>query len=58
MDLKETKAKAKLWINANVHDGEDRTGCNSDYSRFTPDELYELIEDLLDDLLKPLDISL
>jgi len=47
-DLK--KEQARLWINANVWDGEDRAGCKSDGAGFDPDELQELINDLVDDL--------
>ncbi len=38
----------KDWIDQNVWDGEDRSGCDSDWARFTPDDLQELIDDMLD----------
>ena len=44
-DLK--KEQARLWINANVWDGEDRAGCKGDMASFDPDELQELINDLV-----------
>lgn len=45
------KEYAKTWIDANVHDGEDRSGCKSDWVKYDPDSLQELIDDLLDDLI-------
>ena len=48
--LKEMKIEAKNVIDCNVHDGEDRTGCNNDRASFSPDELRGLIDDLLDNL--------
>lgn len=44
------KAEAKLYIDANVHDGEDRSGAVNDRATFNPDELQELIDDLLEHL--------
>lgn len=44
------KVKAKAFINANVWDGEDRAGATGDSARFTPDELQELIDELVDHL--------
>jgi hypothetical protein len=44
------KTKAKLWIDANLHDGEDRSGCVADRICFNPDDLQELIDDLIDDV--------
>jgi hypothetical protein len=38
---------AREWINANVWDGEDRRGAVNDRATFTPDELQELVDDLL-----------
>jgi len=49
-DLKEIQQKAKEFIDANMWDGEDRTGCNSDFVKHTPDELQKLIDDLLEHL--------
>lgn len=37
----------KEWLDANVHDGEDRSGA-SDVAYFTPDELQELVEECLE----------
>ena len=45
---------AKQWIDANVHDGEDRQGCKNDYAKFTPDELQELIDDVIEYLYEEL----
>ncbi len=42
------KSSAKHFIDANVHDGEDRSGCKDDIANFSPDELQELIDDLID----------
>ena len=44
------KAHAKRFIDANVWDGEDRAGCKKDWAKFDPDELQELVNDLLDHL--------
>lgn len=46
--LKEKKAIARSYINANVWDGEDRSGCKGDGAGFDPDELQELIDDLVE----------
>ena len=43
-------ARIKEWLDANFHDGEDRSG-SFDKSIFSPDELQELCEDLVDFLL-------
>ena len=42
------QAEAKLFIDANVWDGEDRSGAMTDRATFNPDELQELIDDLLE----------
>ena len=44
------KAEAKDFINANVWDGEDRSGAKSDRAAFDPDDLYALIDGLIDSL--------
>lgn len=49
-DLLSAKAKAKQYIDANVWDGEDRAGCRGDSASFTPDELQELIDEILEHL--------
>lgn len=49
-DLLSVKGRAKLYIDANVWDGEDRTGATGDSARFTPDELQELIDEMLEHL--------
>lgn len=49
-NLLNAKGRAKLFIDANVWDGEDRAGCDGDSARFTPDELQELIDDMLEHL--------
>lgn len=46
-----TKKMAKQWVDANVWDGDDRSGSNTDWTVFSPDELQELIDYLLEDLL-------
>ena len=42
------KLTAKRFIDANVWDGDDRSGCKDDWAKFSPDELQELIDDLID----------
>lgn len=51
MDIELTKKFCKNWIDANVHDGYDRSGSDCDRVSFTPDELQELIDDMVTDLL-------
>jgi hypothetical protein len=45
------KNKAKTFIDHNVWDGEDRSGCKADSSTFSPDELQELADELVEYLL-------
>lgn len=45
------KNRAKMWIDANVWDGEDRAGCFDDMCLHTPDDLQELINEMLEDIL-------
>lgn len=42
------KATAKKFIDANVWDGEDRSGAVNDRAIFSPDDLQELIDDLIE----------
>ncbi len=42
------KLKAKKFIDANVWDGEDRSSATNDRASFNPDELQELIDDLIE----------
>jgi hypothetical protein len=42
------QAEAKQFIDANVWDGEDRSGATNDRATFNPDELQELIDDMLE----------
>lgn len=44
------KAKIKAWLDANIHDGEDRAGCKYNWVKFNPDELQELVEDCIQDI--------
>lgn len=44
-------AATKAFIDANVWDGEDRSGATGDSASFSPDELQELIADLMDAIL-------
>tara|TARA_R110000824_G_scaffold391526_1_gene589369 strand:- start:275 stop:562 length:288 start_codon:yes stop_codon:yes gene_type:complete len=44
------KDKIKQWLDANVWDGEDRSGAENDYCTFSPDVLQELVEECFDDL--------
>ena len=39
--------KAKAYIDASVWDGEDRAGAENDSVVFNPDELQELVFDLI-----------
>lgn len=53
MNLKDKQGYAKKWIDQNCHDGEDRSGSAiGDSIIFNPDELQELINELLADLEK------
>lgn len=45
------KKRVKHWIDVNVWDGEDRSGCKDDWVNFEPDELQEWVDDLLEYLL-------
>lgn len=47
-----TKEKIKQYLDANVHDGEDRKGCHCDKAVFSPDELQELVEEACEYALK------
>ena len=47
----EIRAIAKEFIDANQWDGEDRSG-SSDWVRLSPDELQEVVDDLLEYLLQ------
>ena len=49
--LEEIKAAAKVYIDANIWDGDDRAGCKSDFASFNPDNLQEVIDDMLDDII-------
>lgn len=46
------KTKIKQYLDANVHDGEDRKDCHCDKAVFTPDELQELVEEACEYALK------
>jgi len=50
--IKEIKAESKQFIDANVWDGDDRSGAASDSVLFTPDDLQELINDLIERLVE------
>jgi len=54
--IKRRQKQAKQWIDANVWDGEDRSG-SDDSAIFAPDDLQELIDDLVEHLhrVKPED---
>jgi len=51
--LDELKRLAKLYIDANIWDGEDRIGAKFDKAVFHPDDLQEFVFDLLDSLALP-----
>jgi len=44
------KRHAKLFVDANVWDGEDRSGAVNDCASFNPDELQELFDEFIDDV--------
>lgn len=46
------KTKIKQYLDANIHDGEDREGCHCDRTAFTPDELQELVEEVYEFMIK------
>lgn len=46
------KAFAKTWLDANVWDGEDRSGCIDDWARFDPEELQALFDDFIEDAFR------
>lgn len=48
INMKFRKKLAKSYVDQNIHDGEDRSGCDSDCMQFTPDELQELIDEVLE----------
>ena len=50
------KAESKQFIDANVWDGEDRSGATNDRATFNPDELQELIDDLVEHLAEKINI--
>jgi hypothetical protein len=45
-----SKERIKLWLDANIHDGEDRSGEAGDRASFGPDELQALVEECLEDI--------
>tara|TARA_R110002110_G_scaffold415850_1_gene657983 strand:+ start:19094 stop:19471 length:378 start_codon:yes stop_codon:yes gene_type:complete len=52
------KDKIKQWLDANVWDGEDRSGAENDYCTFSPDVLQELVEECLGDISPKLEWTL
>jgi len=44
------KEHAKLFVDANVWDGEDRSGAANDRACFDPDDLQELFDEFIDDV--------
>lgn len=48
----------KSWLDDNVWDGDDRSGCNNDWAKFTPDGLQELVCDLVRDLVEAKNVDL
>lgn len=47
----EIREEAKVFIQANVWDGEDRSGATNDAATFNPDEINDLVTELLDHLI-------
>ncbi len=48
--LEEVQAEADWFINANVWDGESMLGADNDEAIFTPKELQELINNMINHL--------
>ena len=48
------KKLIKGWLDANVWDGEDRSGCTGDSAVHNPDDLQELVEDCFDSVFEDL----
>ena len=44
------REEIKTWLDANVWDGDDRSGCKSDEALFNPDSLQELVEECFESL--------
>lgn len=40
----------KVWVNSNLCDGEDRSHARGDSFTFSAPDLYEVFEDLVDDI--------
>ena len=51
-EIEKVKIKSKEWIDANVWDGEDRSGCEDDACIHTPDDLQGLIDSMLEGILE------
>ena len=51
-DLVDLKKRAKVFIDENVWDGEDRSGATLDMAHHNPDELQELIDTLVEHLYR------
>jgi len=47
----------KEWVDANVWDGEDRSGSKNDWAKFTPNELQKLFDDYHADLMQAVGIE-
>ena len=48
------KELIKEWLDANVWDGDDRSGCTGDSAVHNPDDLQELVEDCFDSVFEDL----
>ena len=51
MRIGDLQAACKNWINWNLHDGEDRSCAHCDKHYFTAPELYEMVEEMLTDVM-------
>lgn len=50
MTKQELQDYAKSWVNCNLNDGEDRSHATADSFHFNAPDLYEVFEDLAEDI--------
>ena len=48
------KKEIKLYIDANMHDGQDRSGATDDRAYLTPDDMEKLVTDTFQDAIIPM----
>ncbi len=54
MTKQELQDYVKSWVNANLCDGEDRSHTQGDSFPFNAPDLYEVFEDLVEDIAEEL----